>query len=84
MKITNYEAICNLGNCINEIYEKAIIGDNSFFETLDGYVKDGKIYTGIIKSDLPKIDNDEFNLRCNQLLLKNLELLEKKIQNLIN
>ena len=32
MKITSYNALCNLGNNIDEIYQKAIIGDNTCFQ----------------------------------------------------
>ena len=78
MKITAYQALCNLGNDIDSIYQKAIIGDNSCFDNLGGYFDD-YIRAGLIKADLPEIQNNDFNIRCNRLLLKNLELLKDKI-----
>ena len=84
MIITGYEALCNLGNNIDEIYEKAINGDTTCFDNLDGYITDDYVHAGQIKTDLPAIENEVFNLRCNRLLLKNLELLEEKISQLKN
>ena len=84
MIITGYEAICNLGNNIDEIYEKAINGDTTCFDNLEGYITDDYIHAGLIKTDLPVIKNKDFNIRCNRLLLKNIELLEEKISQLKN
>lgn len=82
MIITGYEALCNLGNNIEEIYDKAINGNTVSFDNLDNYILDDCIRVGIIKSKLPQIKDSEFNIRCNQLLLKNLELLQDKITGL--
>ena len=79
MIITGYEALCNLGNNIDEIYINAINGNTDCFENLDNYIPDNYIRAGLIKTELPQIKEDEFNIRCNQLLLKNLELLKDKI-----
>ncbi len=82
MKITGYEAICNLGDNINEIYDKAIDGNTDCFDNLKNYIPNNYIRVGIINSELPQIIDDDFNIRCNQLLLKNLELLKDKIASL--
>ena len=82
MKITGYEAICNLGNNINEIYNKAIDGNTNCFDNLENYIHDSYIRVGIIKSKFSQIADDDFNIRCNNLLLKNLELLKDKIYSL--
>lgn len=82
MIITGYEALCNLGNTIDEIYNNAINGNTDCFENLDNYIPDNYIRAGLIKTKLPQIKEDEFNIRCNQLLLKNLELLQDKITSL--
>ena len=82
MIITGYEALCNLGNTIDEIYNNAINGNTDCFENLDNYIPDNYIRAGLIKTELPQIKEDEFNIRCNQLLLKNLELLQDKITSL--
>ncbi|MBR6098612.1 beta-ketoacyl-[bacterium] len=83
MKITGYEALCNLGNNIDAIYEKAINGDNSCFEDIEGYIPDSHIHVGIIKEELPEITDKNYNIRCNSLLLKNLGLIENEIKQLI-
>lgn len=82
MKITGYEALCNLGNNIDEIYEKAINGDSTCFDKLDGYITNDYIRVGLIHSNLPVIDNRDYNIRCNRLLLKSIEPLQNKIAEL--
>ena len=79
LKITSYEALCNLGNNINEIYNRAINGDVSCFDKLNNYISDDYIYVGVIKENLDKIDNQDYNTRCNKLLLKNIGLLNNEI-----
>lgn len=82
MKITGYEALCNLGNNINEIYQKAINGDTSCFDEYEKYPANKRF--GIIKTDLPVIKNSDFDLRCNKLILKVFNLLENKISKFKN
>lgn len=82
MIITDYEAICNLGNNISEIYTKAINGDITCFDNLENYIPDDYIRIGTIKSELQQIGDEDFNSRCNRILLKTLELLKDKIENL--
>lgn len=82
MKITAYEALCNLGNNIEEIYQKAINGNVNCFDMLDGYIKNNDIRIGRIKTELPVIEDENFNIRCNRILLKNIELLKNKIEKL--
>ena len=79
MKITGYEAICNLGNNINSIYKKAIVGDITCFDYSKDIIKNKTVRIGQIKCELPKIKDCNFNLRCNRLILKNLELLKNDI-----
>lgn len=80
--ITGYEALCNAGNNIAEIYEKTISGDNTCFEITQNYIKNYPVRIGVVNSELPKISEDNFNLRCNRLILKVLELLNDKITGL--
>jgi len=77
--ITGYEALCNLGNNIDEIYKNAIDGNAGCFYNLENYMPNDYVRAGIIKTVLPEINNPDFNIRCNQLLLKNLELIKNKI-----
>ena len=84
MKITGYEAICNLGNNIDSIYKKALTGDISNFKNINGYLKNSHIRAGIIECGLPKINEQNFRIRCNQVILKTLGLLDEKIEVLKN
>ena len=83
MKITGYEAISNIGDNINEIYQKAINGGINCFENLNNFIENDFIRFGSIKTDLKEIKNPDFNIRCNRLLLKNFELLDNELSNLI-
>lgn len=64
MKITKYNAICNLGINKDEIFERALLGDNSKFKMLDGK------RLGVVECDLPVIENPDYDLRCNKLALE--------------
>ena len=55
ISITKVGAICNLGRNIDEIFNNACCG---------------KIFPQKIDIELPKIDNEKYDLRCNQLLLE--------------
>lgn len=80
--ITNYDAICNLGNNIDEIFENALKGSNEFLSPLEGIVKDKKFYFGKVNCDLPQIKDERFNLRVNRLLLHLLNNMEEKLEEL--
>ncbi len=82
MKITGYEALCNLGNNVETIYKKAINGNITCFDSIENCIKDDILRAGIIKTPLKDIEKEEFNIRCNKLILKNLELLNYKITEL--
>lgn len=82
MEIINYNAICNLGSNIDEIFINAINGENTRFEISENIIKNKKVRIGKINTPLEKIKNERFNLRCNQLILtccKSLEI-EKYIE----
>ncbi len=70
MIIKKYNAICNLGQNIDEIYKEAILGNNRCFDYTQNY------RLALVKTDLPTINNEIYNLRCNQLLLKALEPID--------
>ena len=80
--ITGYNALCNLGNNIDDIYKKAIYGNNQCFEYIQNYLPEKPLRAGLIKIDLPLIFDTNFDLRCNKLIIKNLELLEINIEKL--
>ena len=69
MEIINYNAICNLGSDIDEIFINAINGENNKFEISENIIKNKKVRVGKINTPLEKIENEKFNLRCNQLIL---------------
>ncbi len=81
--ITGYNALCNLGSNIDEIYKKAIEGKNDCFDYIENYLPQTVVRAGIIHGYLPKIAQDDYNIRCNQLILKNLELLKNEISALL-
>jgi len=83
IKITGYNALCNLGNNLDIIYEKAVNGDTTCFDKLEGYFNSSDIRAGIIKSELPEIQDVNFNLRCNKLILKNLELVKENVDEIL-
>ena len=76
MRITKYNAICNLGNNIDEIFEKALIGDNTCFEYSKEIIKGKNIRLGRVNLELPSISIPNYNARCNSLLLETLNNLE--------
>lgn len=83
LHISKYEAICNLGNSIDEIFKNAILSDNSFLTLDSNIVKGQKFYLGKINHKLPKIEQSDYNLRCNRLLLYLINKLNGDLNNLI-
>ena len=82
IKITDYDAICNLGENIKDIYKNVLEGNNKNFIITDKYIKNKKIRIGVVNSNLPKIEDRQFDLRCNRLILKLLLNLNKSINRL--
>lgn len=68
MLITEVSAVCNLGNSIDEIFENAC----------KGVLCDLRIST-----KLPEISDENYNLRCNRILLNCIQQINSQIQNLI-
>lgn len=83
IKITKYEAACNLGGCIEDIYQKALLGDFGCFEENSACLTGKPARLGVISGDLPRISEQDYDLRCNRLLLKVCGLLENEINELI-
>ncbi len=76
MKITKYNAICNLGNNIEEIFPKALDGVNNCFENTSAYILGKSVRAGAVNCHLPKIQNPDYDIRCNRLLLACLDSFE--------
>lgn len=68
ISITKVGAICNLGRNIDEIFNNAC---------------SGKILPHKIEFELPKIGDEKYNLRCNQLLLELYNQLKTDIDNTV-
>lgn len=83
IKITKYNALCNLGSNIEEVFQNAIDGISDYFEVTENLIKGKPVRVGTVKTELPKIENSDFNLRCNRLLLKALEPVRCDIKNLV-
>ncbi len=82
--ITGYDAICNLGNNIDEIFEHALCGKNSFLTPDESIIKGETFYFGKINCKLPDILNINYNLRSNRLLLYLINRMDKKINEILN
>ncbi len=67
--ITEFAAICNLGLNIEEIFKNAFCENNSHFTFDSAFIKDSRFPFGKIKSELPTIEDEDFNLECNRILL---------------
>lgn len=68
MIITDFSAICNLGDNICEIFQNAT---------------NGKLRNFSINSPLPEIKNEKYNIRCNQILLHCVNQIKNSINDLI-
>ena len=82
ISITKYSAICNLGSNIDEIFHNAIFGQRKF-KFLDNVIK-GKVFPfGIVETELPNIEKEEFNIRGNGMVLHCLINMKEEINNLL-
>lgn len=84
IKITAYEAICNMGLNIDEIFHRAIAGENNHFVLEKNLIKDYSFRLGKIDTELEQIEDPDFNTRCNRLILYVLKLLNPQITELFN
>lgn len=82
--ITDYNAICNLGNNIDRIFENAAKGDTDFLTLDNKLIKGKEFYFGKINAELPIIEEENFNLRCNRLLLYLINSMQKSISGLFS
>ncbi len=83
IKITAYEAICNLGRNIDEIFVRALKGENFHFSTEENLIKNYKLRLAKIDVPLENIDDVNFNARCNRLAAYVLNLLGVQISELL-
>lgn len=83
MKITGYDGLCNLGVGMEQIYENAISAKSDAFTFLEDYIQPCSVRVGLIDCQLQGIKDNNFNTRCNALIIKNLELLNGQIKELV-
>ena len=67
VRITKYNAICNLGRNIDEIFESAINGVADKFSEIT--LNEKKYRIAKVLYDLPEINDTDFNTRTNRLAL---------------
>lgn len=84
IKITSYNAVCNLGNDIGIIYDKALKGSIYSFNYFDNFIKGSWLYLGAVTGKLPEIKNKDYNLRCNRLILRAIKNIQDKIDRTID
>ena len=73
MKITNYNAICNLGAGIDEVFKNAIAGVSDCFIISPHYITGKNVRLGTVNAVLPTISTEDYNTRCNKLALACIE-----------
>ena len=76
MKITKYNAICNLGSGIEEVYQNALEGVSDRFEITDAYIQNKNVRVGRVFYALPEIRDEDYNTRTNRLALAAIEPFE--------
>jgi 3-oxoacyl-[acyl-carrier-protein] synthase-1 len=83
IKITAYEALCNLGLNIDEIFNRALNGEDGHFVMEKKIIEGYTFRLGKVNYDKADIENSNFNIRCNNLIKYVLNLLKDKITNAI-
>lgn len=73
--ITKYNALCNLGYNIDEIYKNALNGIDTRFEITTEIIKGKSVRLGKVDFPLREIKEKDYNIRCNKLLQPVLESL---------
>lgn len=82
--ITGYEAICNLGNNMDEIFQNALKASNEFLTPDTDFLPDCTFYFGKVTAELPEIQETDYNLRVNRLLLNVMNNMRPEIEQLLS
>ena len=77
--INAYSAVANTGDNISCMFQNMIKEDTDFLAPDDSVVKGSSFYLGRIKTELPEIKDEKYNLRCNRILLYCVEQIKDKI-----
>lgn len=81
--ITKYNCICNLGRNIEEVYNNAVNGISDRFSLISDIVKDKVLYIAETEDNDIVIDDLDYNLKCNRLILECLSPVKSYIEKLI-
>ena len=81
--ITKYNCICNIGRNINEVYENAINGECDKFSYRQDIINGKTLCVGEVEDNDIKIENPDYNLKCNRLLWECYLPLKEYINSLI-
>lgn len=66
--ITKYDAICNLGDNIDDIFKNAITDGNSHIEKDENFIKGKTFFFGKVNAKLDEIPIVNYNTRTNEFL----------------
>lgn len=77
--INAYSAVANTGDNISCMFQNILKEGADFLAPDDSVVKGSSFYLGRIKTDLPEIKDEKYNLRCNRILLYCVEQIKDKI-----
>ena len=81
--ITGYEAICNLGNNMDEIFHNAIKASNEFLIPDMEFLPNHTFYFGKVLAELPEIQDTDYDLRVNRLLLHVMNNMRPELEKLL-
>ncbi len=81
ISITKYSAICSLGDSIDKIFDNALLGQRNFSFS-DNVIQNKVFPFGIVKTELPDIEKEEFNIRGNRMVLHCLNSMKEEINSL--
>jgi len=84
IKITAYEALCNLGLGMGEIFSRAINGENIHFMNETSLIPNLPLRLGEIDLEPDSIGDSDYNTRCNRLIKYVLNLLKPQIDALFD
>ena len=77
--INAYSAVANTGDNISCMFQNILKEGADFLAPDDSVVKGSSFYLGRIKTELPEIKDEKYNLRCNRILLYCVEQIKDKI-----
>ena len=77
--INAYSAVANTGDNISCMFQNMLKEGADFLAPDDSVVKGSSFYLGRIKTELPEIKDEKYNLRCNRILLYCVQQIKDKI-----